>query len=101
MKLSALVVGEDGALSYSKIFALVFHVQLAFSVGWRTYKDSTFDVDMWYLYAVFAVGHVTVNKALSTLQSVQNRKIDAQSAPSAETITTTTVRGAPHDSGTR
>lgn len=87
-----LFVGEDGKFSYTKFFAIVFHIQLAISVGWRTYKDETFDTNMWWLYAALAAGHVTVNKALSAFQSVQNRKIDAHAAPSAETVTHTTVR---------
>ena len=88
-----LFIGEDGKFSYTKFFAIVFHVQLAIAVGWRTYKDETFDVDMWWLYAALAAGHVTLNKAISAVQELQKRKIDASVAPVAETVTTTTVRG--------
>lgn len=86
-----MFVGEDGKFSYTKFFAIVFHVQLGCAVGWRTYKDQTFDTDMWWLYAVLAAGHVTINKAISAVQELQKSKL---SAPVVETTTTTTARGA-------
>lgn len=89
-----LFVGDDGKFSYTKFFAIVFHIQLAVSVGWRTYKDSSFDSDMWWFYGAMAAGHVTINKAISAIQQFQNKKIDAESAPVVETTTTTTARGA-------
>lgn len=90
-----LFVGDDGKFSYTKFFAIVFHTQLAGSVGWYTYRDQSFDGDMWWFYGAMAAGHVTVNKAISAIQGLQNRKIDAHAGPVVETTTTTTARGTP------
>lgn len=93
-----LFIGDDGKFSYTKFFAIVFHFQLAGSVAWYTYREQSFDENMWWFYGAMAAGHVTVNKAISAIQSFQNRKIDASSGPVVETTTTTTARGTPHDS---
>jgi hypothetical protein len=90
-----LFEGDDGKFSYTKFFAIVFHTQLAGSVGWYTYRDQEFNTEMWWFYGAMAAGHVTLNKAISAIQQFQNKKIDASSAPVVETTTTTTARGSP------
>lgn len=67
-----LVRSRDGSMSLTKLAASTFHLSLATTVVWITYLTRTFDVEMWLLYAGFAVGHATYDKTMATVKAFKD-----------------------------
>ena len=72
----------DGSISLTKLAATTFHLQLALTVGWLTYRNGEFNVEMWLLYAAFAVGHASYDKTMAVVKDFKDRKLATDGAVS-------------------
>lgn len=68
-----LVRSKDGSISLTKLGAATFHAALAFHVNWIQWHTATFLVEMWLLYASFAVGHATVDKGIAVVKDFKDK----------------------------
>ena len=75
-----LVRSRDGSMSLTKLSASTFHLLLAITVGWLTYRNQSFDETMWLMYSAFAVGHATYDKTMATIKDFKDRKLDSSSS---------------------
>lgn len=76
-----LIRSKDGSMSLTKVAASTFHLLLAATAGWLTYKTSAFDVTMWGLYAAVAVGHAGYDKTLANVRALVDKKLARQTPP--------------------
>ena len=76
-----LIRSKDGSMSLTKLAASVFHLLLAVTAGWLTYRAGTFDVTMWGLYAAVAVGHAGYDKTLANVRALVDKRLDRQPPP--------------------
>ena len=70
-----LIRSRDGSMSLTKLAASTFHLSLAATVAWVTYLNRAFNVEMWLLYAGFAVGHATYDKTMATVKAFKDSTV--------------------------
>jgi hypothetical protein len=82
-----LVRSKDGSMSLTKLAAASFHLLIFLTVGFLTYINRSFDMEMWGLYAAVAVLHAGYDKTLAAVRDFKIRRLDAESEnPQAETV---------------
>lgn len=79
-----LIRSRDGSMSLTKLAASTFHLLLAATVGWLTYRNQRFDESMWLLYSAFAVGHATYDKTLAAVADFKTRALPQRNPPPAQ-----------------
>jgi len=72
-----LIRSRDGSMSLTKLSASTFHLLLATTVAWITYKTQKFDEPMWLIYSALAVGHATYDKTMATIKDFKDRKLES------------------------
>lgn len=70
-----LIRSRDGSMSLTKLAASTFHLSLATTVAYLTYKSQKFDENMWLLYSLFAVGHATYDKTMAVVKDFKDKKL--------------------------
>lgn len=71
-----LIRSRDGSMSLTKLSASTFHLSLATTVAWLTFKTQAFNETMWLLYAGIAVGHATYDKTMATVKDFKDKKLE-------------------------
>lgn len=79
-----LVVGADGKLVLTKLQAATFHALFAATVAWVTYHSKSFNVEMWSLYAVVAVGHAVIDKTGAQVKDFKDKQLEARTGTGTE-----------------
>jgi hypothetical protein len=73
-----LIRGRDGKMVLSKLQAATFHLLLAITVAWITWRKAEFLIEMWLLYAGVAIGHATFDKTAAQIKDFKERKLAKQ-----------------------
>lgn len=72
-----LIRSRDGSMSLTKLAASTFHLSLATTVAYLTYKSQKFDETMWLMYSAFAVGHATYDKTMAVVKDFKDKKLSS------------------------
>lgn len=78
-----IVRSKDGSISLTKLGAATFHATLAFQVNWIQWHAApgTFLIDMWLLYASFAVGHASLDKGIAVVKDFKDKTLELKREP--------------------
>jgi hypothetical protein len=87
MNVLQFVSSRDGSLSMTKLAGCTFHLLLALTVAWVTWRAQDFRIDMWTFYAAAALGHVGFDKSMAVMQDLKTKRLEMESSlPQPEVV---------------
>ncbi len=72
-----IIRSKDGSLSLTKLAAATFHLMIATTVAYITWKSGEFKLEMWSLYAAVAVGHAAYDKTMAQVKDSRDKAMEA------------------------